>query len=191
MGVSATREVRLSEAVERWYAIETRTRHERVVAEAIAGKGYEEFVPVCRRRRQVRGRIHDVEEALFPGYIFGRFDVNKRLPILVTPGVRKIVGCGKVPMAVEDSEIEALRLVVEQVGLKAQPWPFLKVGQWVRINNGALQELEGILVAVKKQHRLVVSVSLLERSVAVEIDESCVTPIPQQPRNCANPAQGR
>lgn len=160
----------------RWYAIRTRTQYERAVASAIADKGYEEFTPMFRCRRPVRGKIREVEEPLFPGYVFGRFDVNKRLPILVTPGVFGIVGCGKVPLPVEDSEIAALQSV-SMAGLAAQPWPFLKMGQRVRINHGAMQDLEGILVAVKKQHRLVVSVSLLERSVAVEIDGAWVTPL--------------
>jgi len=131
------------------------------------------------RRRRQGGQIREVEEPLFPGYVFGRFDVNRRLPVLVTPGVRKIVGCGKVPLPVEDSEIEALRSVAE-AGLTAHPWPFLKVGQWVKINHGAMEDLEGILVEVKKKHRLVVSVTLLERSVAVDIDDTWVTPIPDR-----------
>jgi transcription antitermination factor NusG len=147
-----------------------------VVAQAIAEKGYPEFLPLFRRRKRVGGQIREVEEPMFPGYVFGRFDVNRRLPILVTPGVRAIVGSGKVPIPVEDGEIEALQ-VVGQSGLEARPWPFLEVGQWVRIDHGAMQDLEGILVATRKQHRLVVSVTLLERSVAVEIDEAWVTPI--------------
>ena len=165
--------------MDRWYAIQTRTQHECAVAQAIADKGYEKFVPMSRRRRRLGGQVREVEEPLFPGYLFGRFDVNRRLPVLVTPGVRKIVGCGKVPLPVEDSEIEALRAVGES-GLKAHPWPYLKVGQWVKINHGAMEDLEGILVEVKKKHRLVVSVTLLERSVAVDIDDAWVSPIPDR-----------
>ena len=164
---------------DRWYAIQTRTQYERLVARALADKGYEEFVPLFRRRRRLRGKVQEVEEPLFPGYVFGRFDVNLRLPILVTPNVRSIVGCGRVPLPVEDREIVALQSVGE-AGLPAQPWPYLKVGQWVRINHGAMQDLEGILVSVRKQHRLVVSVSLLERSVAVDIDDAWVSPIPER-----------
>lgn len=166
----------MSESSDRWYAIQTRTQHERVVAEAIADKGYEEFLPLFRRRKRVAGTIREVEEPMFPGYVFGRFDVTRRLPILVTPGVRGIVGSGKVPIAVDDGEIEALR-VVGRSGAETRPWPFLRIGQWVRIDHGAMQDLEGILVAVRKQHRLIVSVTLLERSVAVDIDEAWVTPI--------------
>ena len=164
---------------DRWYAIQTRTQHERVVAQALADKGYEQFVPLFRRRRRLGAEIREIDEPLFPGYVFGKFDVLRRLPILVTPGVRKIVGCGKTPLPVEDEEIAALQAVVE-TGLPAQPWPLLKVGQWVRINYGAMQDLEGILVAVKKKHRFIVSVSLLERSVAVEIDDAWVTPVPNR-----------
>lgn len=166
----------MSDTADRWYAIQTRTQYERIVSRALEDKGYEQFLPMFRRRRRLRGEIREVEEPLFPGYVFGRFDVNRRLPILVTPYVNKIVGVGKVPLPVEDREIEALQSI-GQSGRSAGPWPYLKAGQWVRINGGAMQDLEGILVEVRKKHRLVVSVTLLERSVAVDIDDAWVTPI--------------
>ncbi len=161
----------------RWFAIQTRTQHERIVASALADKGYEEFLPLFKQRRRHSGEIRELEDPLFPGYVFCRFDPQHRLPVLVTPGVRQVVGFGRVPAPVADHEIEALR-TVQKAGLPTQRWPFLKIGNWVSIECGALEGLEGILIGLKQKHRLVVSVSLLQRSVAVEIDEAYVTPIP-------------
>lgn len=113
---------------------------------------------------------------MFPGYVFCQFDTQKRLPILVTPGVIAVVSQGKVPLPVDDAEIEAIRTIVSS-GVLAEPWPFLELGQKVRIESDALQGLEGILVQFKGKHRVVLSVSLLRRSVALEIDRACVRPL--------------
>jgi len=99
-----------------------------------------------------------------------------RLPVLVTPGVIAVVGRGRVPVPVEDSEMEAIQRVVSS-GFHAEPWPYLEVGQQVRIQNGALRGLVGILTSLRGSNRIVVSVSLLCRSVALEIDRSGVSPI--------------
>jgi transcription antitermination factor NusG len=117
-----------------------------------------------------------VDAPLFPGYVFCQFDALNRLPVLVTPGVLNVVGRGRVPVPVEDSEIEAIQTVVSS-GLRAEPWPYLQVGQQVRIENGALRGVEGILTSFRGSRRIVVSVSLLCRSVALEIDRSGVCPI--------------
>ena len=114
-----------------------------------------------------------MDAPLFPGYVFCRFDVLKRLPVLVTPGVIAVVGRGRVPLPVDDSEIAAIQTVVAS-GYRAEPWPYLELGQRIRIERDALAGLEGILVNFKGSHRIVVSVSLLHRSVALEIDRSCV-----------------
>jgi transcription antitermination factor NusG len=118
----------------------------------------------------------DVEEPFFPGYVFCRFDVRDRMPVLNTPGVVSIIGIGKTPAPVEDAEIAALQGVVKS-GCSAQPWPFLHVGQYVRIDAGPLTGLVGRLVEVKKSSRLVISVTLLQRSVAVEIDPLWAYPV--------------
>ena len=114
--------------------------------------------------------------AFFPGYVFCRFNPEKRLPVLTTPGVVSVVGIGKIPAPVEDHEISALQSVVTS-GCRTQAWPFLRVGQTVRIEAGPLAGLEGLLVAVKNCTRLVVSVTLLQRAVAVEIDHLWAYPI--------------
>ncbi len=121
---------------------------------------------------------------MFPGYLFCRFNVNQRLPIVVTPGVVRVVGVGGTPFPVEEQEIQALQAIVLSK-LQAEPWSYLNIGQKVRIELGSLAGVEGILTGVKGASKLVVSVSLLKRSVAVEIDESWVVPV----RTLTNPAE--
>jgi transcription antitermination factor NusG len=113
---------------------------------------------------------------LFPGYVFCQFDALKRLPILVTPGVISVVGRGRVPFPVNDGEIAAIQTIVTS-GFQAEPWPYLEVGQKIRIEADSLSGLEGILIQFKGNNRIVVSVSLLRRSVALEIDRDCVRPV--------------
>lgn len=112
---------------------------------------------------------------LFPGYLFCRFDIHNRLPVLVTAGILGVVGGTKLPSPIESSEIRAIQAAVES-GLASEPWPFLRVGDRVRIERGSLAGVEGILLQVKGRHRLVLSVSLLQRSVAVDIDSAWVSP---------------
>ncbi len=157
-----------------WYAVRTRSNQERLVASMLDGKGYEHYLPVYRCRRRWSDRIVITEVPLLPGYVFCRFDYLQRLPIMTTPGVVSIIGCGSEPAPIPDSEIQAIETVLRS-GLAAEPHPFLRIGQRVRINHGALKDIEGILVRKKSEWRLVVSVSLLQRSVSVEIDRSCIS----------------
>ena len=159
-----------------WYALQVRPRFEKVIASTLLNKGYEGFLPLYRHRSRWSDRMKEVELPLFPGYFFCRFDMNKRLPILVTPGVMHIIGIGKTPHPVDEEEIAALQSIVFS-GLQAEPRSYLNLGERVRIEIGPLSGTEGILVALKGSKRLVVSVSLLQRSVSVEIDESWVVPI--------------
>lgn len=158
-----------------WFALRTRPRAEKVVADALRGKGYEEFLPLHLERRRWSDRIATVEMPLFPGYVFCRFDAQQRLPILTTPGVLLVVGIGKTPEPIDDTEIDSLRVLVDS-RLQLQAWPYLHIGQRIQIVAGPLTGAEGILLAVKNQNRLVVSVTLLQRSVAVEIPENCAWP---------------
>jgi len=159
-----------------WYAIQTKTRLEKTVETLLVRKGYETFLPLYKVRRQWSDRIKEQECALFPGYLFSRLvDGQRWLPILTTPYVREIVGIAGRPVPVPDHEIEAVHTIVAS-GLPACPWPFLKVGQKVRIVHGPLADMEGLLVMIKKQHRLVISVEMLQRSVAVHIDMAWVRP---------------
>jgi transcription antitermination factor NusG len=159
-----------------WYAIQIQSRLGSVASDTLRGKGYEEFLPLYRSQRRWSDRIKELELPLFPGYLFCRFDVHDRLPILTTPGVISIVGAGKTAIPVENEEIEAVRAILRS-GLAAQPWPFLGVGSKVYIEGGPLAGVEGIITNADKVCRLIISVSLLQRSVAVEIDREWARPI--------------
>ncbi|HVT91942.1 MAG TPA: transcription termination/antitermination NusG family protein [Bryobacteraceae bacterium] len=152
-----------------WYALSLRAGRERLASAALTGMGYEMFRPTRTVRRRWSDRVKQFEDALFPGYAFCRFDAGKRLPILTAPGVVSIVGIGKRLLPVDEAEIEAIRRLVAS-GLPLYPTPFLHVGRPVRIEEGALAGIEGILTEVRNRHRVVASISLLQRSVAVEID---------------------
>lgn len=159
-----------------WFALHVQVGREKHVAALLRNKGYFEFLPLYRARRRWSDRYKDVELALFPGYLFCRFDPLRRLPILTTPGVRHIVGAGKLPLPVSEHEVEAVRRIVSSE-LSSLPWPFLDVGDMVRVEEGPLAGLEGLLIRIRNRHRLVVSVTLLQRSVAVEIDRAWVRPL--------------
>lgn len=159
-----------------WFALHVRTRFERAVARNLRGKGYEEFLPLFRRTSQWSDRKKEIELPLFPGYVFCRFNPHHRLPILMIPGVNSVVGIGKTLMPVEERELDAIRAVL-QSNAYCEPWPYLQVGQLVRVERGPLAGSEGIVTVMKNTCRLVISINLLQRSVAVEIDRECLTPI--------------
>ncbi len=117
-----------------------------------------------------------VESPLFPGYVFCRFDVHNRLPVLITPGVISVVGRGKTPVAVDEAEIQSIQAAIGS-GIHMEPWPYLEIGERVRIKHDVLDGMEGILTSFKGSHRVIISVTLLRRSVALEIDRSRVTPL--------------
>lgn len=158
-----------------WFALHVRTRHEGSVAAFLQGMGYEEFLPLCQCRRRWSDRTIQIEVPLFPGYLFCRFEPQNRLPILKIPGVIQVVGIDRQPIPVDETEIKAIRTLVAS-GIPNQPWPFLEVGKKVRIEFGPLSGLEGILLEIKGSRRLIVSITLLQRSVAVELDSSLVRP---------------
>jgi len=162
-----------------WYALHVRTRFEKVVARNLQGKGYEEFLPLYRRVNRWSDRIKEIELPLFPGYVFCRFNPHDRLPILTVPGVNAIVGIGKSLLPVQESELDAIRTVLTS-GAFCEPWPFLEAGQRVRVEYGPLAGSEGLVMMVKNTYRLVISINMLQRSVAVEIDRDCLKPIPKE-----------
>lgn len=166
----------LGSDLRRWYALQVRTRWENSTSVLLSGKGYQTLLPTYKVKKNWSGRLKEINAPLFPGYVFCQFDAQNRLPVLITPGVISVVGRGKIPVPVEDGEIAAIQAVVSS-GFQAEPWPFLELGQRVRIEGEALQGLEGLLIHFKGNHRIVLSVSLLRRSVALEIDQSCVRPL--------------
>ncbi len=164
-----------------WFALQVRSRYENIVTAHLSGMGYESFLPLYKCRRRWSDRFKEIESPLFPGYVFCRLNPLDRLPILTTPGVFHIVGIGKTPVAIDETEIAAIQDAVKS-GLPWQPWPFVQIGQRVRIEHGPLCGLEGVLLDFRGRHRLVLSVTLLQRSIAVQIEDAWVTPISQQVR---------
>jgi transcription antitermination factor NusG len=159
-----------------WYVLQCWVRKETAIAANLQGQGFETFLPKYKVIRKWSDRDKEVEQPLFPGYVFCRFNYSQRRPAVLTPGVLQVVGFGKKPMPVEEKEIEAIQLAIAS-GVPRQPWPYLEVGERVRIHSGGLTGLEGILINFKGSHRVVLSVSLLQRSVALEVDLSWVTAI--------------
>jgi transcription antitermination factor NusG len=158
-----------------WYAVYVRPNYERKVAQALEEKGYDVFLPTYRVVSRWSDRVVEADRPLFAGYTFGRFDVEKRLPILQTPGVIQILGQGKTPVPLPEEQVEAVRkTLTAEAGVR--PYPFLKAGQRVRIQKGPLGGLEGILVKRKGSYKLVVSVDLLQRSIAAEVHVADIRP---------------
>jgi len=158
-----------------WYALCIRPRYEKLAAMMLANKGYETLLPLYKCKRRRPDRYKEIQLPLFPGYVFCQFDPTARLPILTTPGVLHVVGSGRVPIPINETEMQGVRHLVASA-LAAEPWPYLQIGQKVCIHDGPLEGTVGLLIAVKNSHRLILSIALLQRAVAVEIDRSWVRP---------------
>jgi transcription antitermination factor NusG len=166
-----------------WYALQIRSRWEATTAGLLRRKGLETLLPTYMAKRKWSDRLKVVESPIFPGYVFCRFDVHNRLPVLITPGVISVVGRGKTPIAVEDAEMLSLQAAI-RAGVAMEPWQYLEIGERVRIDGDVMDGMEGILTSFKGSHRVVISVTLLRRSVALEIDRSRITPL-RFPRTAA------
>jgi transcription antitermination factor NusG len=155
-------------ATARWYAAYTRARHEKQVKKQLEEKRIHCFLPLYRSVRRWKDRHRELELALFPGYVFVHVAPEDRLSVLQTPGVVHFVSFGVHPAALDDSEIESLRAGVAN-GVCAEPYSYLKVGRRVRVKHGPMAGAEGILVRKKDSLRIVLSIDLIMRSVAVEV----------------------
>lgn len=154
-----------------WFALRVKPNHEKSVATILREKKFKEFLPLFRSRRRWSDRVKTVDLPLFPGYLFCRLDLNQenRLPLLTTPGLLYIVGSGRTPEPIDESEILAIQSIAAS-GLPYAPWPSLMIGQNVRLEAGPLSGLEGVLTRIGSQYKVFVSVTLLQRSVSVEVD---------------------
>ena len=152
-----------------WYAIHTRSRHEKVVRDQFLAKGITHLLPLHRKRSVWKDRIKMVEVPLFTGYIFGQFALQDKLQVLQTVGVVRMVGLNGIPEPVPEDQIEVIRRLVEQQ-LPYSPHPYLKEGMRVRIKRGPLSGAEGILLERRRNYRFIISVDLIQKSVAVDID---------------------
>jgi transcription antitermination factor NusG len=151
-----------------WYALYTRHQHERIVAGSLSSRGFEIFLPLYEEIRNWSDRRKRISLPLFPCYVFVRTSLDRKLDILVTAGVHGIVSFDNHPAPVPQSEMDDLRRIARLV--RIEPRPFLRYGDWVRVNSGPLEGVEGFLVRRKGLSRLVLSVEMLQKSVAVEID---------------------
>ena len=156
-----------------WYAIYTRHQHEKVISQILTAKGLEVFLPLYNSTRRWKDRTVHISLPLFPCYLFLRGMEDRRLDVVTTPGIVSVLSVNGEPAVIPESEIEAVRKAIEW-GNRVEPHPFLRCGDRVRVISGPLQGLEGILVRKKNLYRLVLSVELLERSAAVEVDVSSV-----------------
>jgi transcription antitermination factor NusG len=152
-----------------WYAAYTYPRHEKKVANYLDLQGIEVFLPLYRSLNRWRnGVVSDVKLPLFPGYVFAKFCANDRLPILEAPGLVNIVGSSGCPAQLSEQEIESLRSGLTRTN--AEPHPFLKIGDRVRMKSGPMCGLEGVVLRVKNSWRLIISLDLLMKAISVEVD---------------------
>jgi transcription antitermination factor NusG len=171
-----------------WYAIYARHQHEKMVAQILTSKGFEVFLPLYWTVHRWKDRKKQVWLPLFPCYLFLQEGLSRQLDILKTPGVHGVVACGGRPAVIPEEEIDAIRQMVES-GIRVEPHPFLKCGDRVRVKRGPLIGVEGILIRKKNQFHLVVSMEILGRSAAVEIDVSTVERV-SSPRTAATSHSG-
>lgn len=184
-----------------WFAVRVKSNYERIANSALSAKGFEVCLPLCRSRRAPKrhlrerklpiscagvsprlvveteyARNSDRLAVLFPGYVFCYFDRTSLMPVLTTPGVVGIVCCGRTPEPVDPVEMLAVKRLTES-GVVYEPYPYLEVGQRVCVLEGPLEGVEGVLLRERGADRLVLSVSLLQRSVIAEVERSWVEPL--------------
>ncbi len=164
-----------------WYAIRTRSRHEKLVGAQLQARAVETFVPLIDRRQRWADRWKTVSVPLFPGYCFGRFSLDERLTILTAMGVVEILGNHVGPVPVAEDEIDAIRALVTST-LPFDPHPYLTDGMQVEVIRGPLEGLRGILVRKDRRARLVVSIRMIQQAAAVELDAHDVVPAGSTPR---------
>jgi transcription termination/antitermination protein NusG len=163
----------------RWYAAYTSANHEKRVAEQLGARAVEHFLPLYHSVRRWKDRRVELDMPLFPGYVFVRMALRDRLQVLKTPGVATIVGFNGQLAALPDAEVEGLKKGLV-CGVRAEPHPFLTVGRRVRVKAGPLEGLEGIVVRRKNRVRLVVSLDLIHRAAAIEVEAADLEPIGKQ-----------
>jgi transcriptional antiterminator NusG len=176
-----------AESVEQpnWYAIQTQSRHEKVVRDQLAAKSITHLLPLWRKRSVWKDRVKFVDVPLFSGYLFGYFALQDKIAVLETVGVARLVGINGKPLPILEEQIVAVRTLMEH-RLPCSPHPYLVEGMRVRIKCGLLAGAEGILIAKKQRHRLVIRVDIIHQAVAVDIDSAAIEPLDPCPRVAGN-----
>jgi transcriptional antiterminator NusG len=154
-----------------WFALYVKNRHEKKIASSLEGKGFEAFLPTYPKHHQHSKKF---ELPLFPGYVFCRLPVGDKLPVVSTPGVFLIVGNGSPGAIVPETEIEGIRRTMES-GCMVKPWPYVSRGERIHLRSGPLRGVEGVVMDETHDDWLILSVHLLQRSLAVKVDRSCLT----------------
>ena len=160
-----------------WYAACLGPRQEKSVARQLHERGLDWFLPLYRSVRRWKDRRKEVDMVLFPGYVFVHIALQERLRVLQLPGVVRFVSFGGLPAAVPDQQVETLRNGLKDY-VYAEPHPYLTVGRRVQVTHGPFAGARGILLRKKDKFRVVISLALIMRSVAVEVDASDVQPLP-------------
>jgi transcription antitermination factor NusG len=159
-----------------WYAVYTYPRHEKTVAEHLEAKAIEAFLPAFETVNRWKDRRVKIQTPVFPGYVFTRIHLNERSKVFSIPGVVRLLSFNGAPAPIDDSEIEAVRLCVER-GVNLETCSLVDVGDRVRVKSGVLEGLEGLVSRCKNERRLIVPISLINQSVAVEVDVRLLEPI--------------
>lgn len=154
-----------------WYAVYTRSRHEKTVAAKLDEKRIEVFLPLRKILRRWKDRRKEVNMPLFSSYVFVRIPLSQKLPVLQTPGVVQILSEGNKPVPIPEEQIDSIQKLVDS-RLRYDPYPYLKEGTQVSVIRGPLQGVTGILLKKRKQHLLVLSVDLIQQSAALQVDIS-------------------
>ena len=160
-----------------WFAVQVTPQHERKVATLLDYRGYEQFLPLYAVRRKWADRIKVIEQPLFPGYIFCRTKDTVFGLLRATPGIVRIVGVGAKPIPVPDDEIDAIQRVVQSCRDVYPYGPRLEIGQEVLVKHGPLSGIGGKLLRIKGRRRLIISVDLIMKAVAVDIEVTDVIPV--------------
>lgn len=160
----------------RWLCVQVRFGYEFKSVVGLKERGYETFLPVFEQKRQWSDRVKIAQVPLFAGYVFVRFNASGTYPVVTAPGVIRFLGKGKIPSAIDDSEIEALQIMT-RAGLTCGPCAFLEVGQEVEVRLGTRGSFRGKIVRFKNRQRVILSVNLIKKSAFVEVDGYDVVPI--------------
>jgi len=161
-----------------WYALQVRRRFEKIVSRTLHSKGYDEFLPLYHGFRRSSEGTKQIELPLFPGYVFCRFDFLNRLQILTVPGVNAVAGFGPRVTPIAESELDSLRTVLNS-GRACAPCPFIADGTRARVESGPLAGTEGFVTALDNKLRLVVSVTMIQRSLAVDVESETLKTLPE------------
>src|SRR5215813_10225406 len=171
-----------AESVEQpnWYAIQTRSRHEKVVRDQLDAKSITHLLPLWRKRSIWKDRVKFVDVPLFSGYLFGYFALRDKIAVLETVGVARLVGINGTPVPIPEEQIVAVRTMMEH-RLPCSPHPYLVEGMRVRIKSGLLTGTEGILIERKQRHRLVINVDIIHQAMTIEVDSAVVELLDPRP----------